>query len=118
MGVCLRKNSGKRIKKAKVSRIGNKKLKALLSNGVCANLKYDNETKEYQQRKIAEGKPEGVIINNLKNKILHRVYAVVNRGTPYVNIRKYRAGKKLPKEENRFVLSIECKEEEGSEDSN
>jgi transposase len=95
-GMSPEKNdSGKLKRKPKVSRIGNKKLKALLSNCVCANLKYDIETKEYQQRKIAEGKPDGVIINNLKNKILHRVYAVVNRGTPYVNIRKHRAGRKV-----------------------
>jgi len=87
--------SGKRVKKAKVSKIGNKKLKSLLSNCVVTNLKYDAETKEYQQRKLAQGKHDGVIINNLKNKILHRVYAVVNRGTPYVNIRKYRGGKKV-----------------------
>lgn len=87
-------DSGKRIKKAKVSPIGNKKLKALLSSCVGANLKYDTETKEYRQRKLAEGKAEGIIINNLKNKILHRVYAVVNRGTPYVNIRKHRAARK------------------------
>jgi transposase len=88
-------DSGKRIKKAKVSRIGNKKLKSLLSNCVVTNLRFDAETKEYQQRKQADGKADGVIINNLKNKILHRVYAVVNRGTPYVNIRKHRTGRKV-----------------------
>ena len=89
-GMSPEKNdSGKRIKKAKVSRIGNKKLRALLSNCVGTNLRYDTESKEYRHRKLAEGKPDGVIINNLKNKIMHRVYAVVNRGTPYVNIRKY-----------------------------
>jgi len=73
------------------ARIGNKKLKSLLSNCVGTNLRYDSETKEYYHRKILEGKHEGVVINNLKNKILHRVYAVVNRGTNYVNIRKYAA---------------------------
>lgn len=89
-GMSPEKNeSGKIKRKAKVSNIGNRKLKALLSNCVCANLRYDIETKEYYQRKILEGKPEGVVINNLKNKVLHRVYAVVNRGTNYVNIKKY-----------------------------
>jgi len=91
-GMSPEKNESGIIKrKAKVSGIGNKKLKSLLSNCVGTNLKYDPETKEYYNRKILEGKPEGVVINNLKNKILHRVYAVVNRGTYYVNTRKYAA---------------------------
>ena len=82
-------------RKDKVSSIGNKKLKALLSSCVSSNLRYDIETKEYHQRKLKEGKPDGIVINNLKNKILHRVYAVVNRGTPYVNTRKYGVGRKV-----------------------
>jgi len=91
-GMSPEKNeSGVVKRKAKVSRIGNKKIKSLLSNCVGTNLRYDIETKEYYQRKILEGKPEGAVINNLKNKILHRVYAVVNRGTNYVNIKKYAA---------------------------
>jgi transposase len=91
-GMSPEKNESGIIKrKAHVSRIGNKKLKSLLSNCVGTNLRYDSETKEYYHRKILEGKHEGVVINNLKNKILHRVYAVVNRGTNYVNIRKYAA---------------------------
>lgn len=91
-GMSPEKNESGIIKrKAHVSGIGNKKLKSLLSNCVGTNLKYDPETKEYYNRKVLEGKPEGVVINNLKNKILHRVYAVVNRGTNYVNIRKYAA---------------------------
>jgi transposase len=83
--------SGIRRRKSKVSRIGNKKLKALLSCCVVSNLSYDLETKQYYHRKLAEGKAEGIIINNLKNKLIHRVYAVVNRGTPYVDIKKYAA---------------------------
>jgi|GraSoiStandDraft_1057264.scaffolds.fasta_scaffold110352_1 transposase len=90
-GMSPEKNESGIIKrKAKTSRIGNKKLKALLSNCVGTIIQHDIESREYQQRKIDQGKPEGVIINNLRNKILHRVCAVVNRGTPYVNIKKYR----------------------------
>ena len=89
-------SSGKSIKgKTKVSYLGDKRLKALLSNGVKTNLRYDTESKEYFARKIAEGKKEGIIINNIKNKILHRVCAVVERGTPYVDIKKYGAKKKI-----------------------
>ena len=89
-GMSPEKNeSGVVKRRERVSPIGNKKLKSLLSNCVGTNLKYDIETKEYYQRKLAEGKATGIVINNLKNKIMHRVCAVVNRGTPYVNIRKY-----------------------------
>ena len=95
-GMSPEKNQSGIVKrKDKTSQIGNKKLKALLSNCVGTNLKYDIESKEYRQRKLAEGKPEGVIINNLRNRIIHRVYAVVNRCTPYVNIRKYAARGKV-----------------------
>lgn len=91
-GMSPEKNESGIIKrKAHVSPIGNKKLKSLLSNCVGTNLKYDTETKEYYNRKILGGKAEGIVLNNLKNKILHRVCAVVNRGTPYVDIRKYSA---------------------------
>jgi len=38
-----------------------------------------------------EGKPKMLILNNIRNKILGRVFAVINRGTPYVNVRKYAA---------------------------
>ncbi len=83
--------SGMKKGRDRLSYLGDKKIKSLLSNGVKTNLKYDTETKEYFVRKKAEGKVDGIIINNLKNKLIHRVCAVVNRGTPYVNIKKYRA---------------------------
>ncbi len=89
-------SSGSSIKgKNQVSHLADKKLKALLSNGVKTNLQYDTETKEYAARKTAEKKHEGIIINNLKNKLLHRVCAVVQRGTKYVDIKKYAAKKKV-----------------------
>ncbi|HKZ65765.1 MAG TPA: transposase [Chitinophagaceae bacterium] len=75
-GMSPEKNDSGIVKrKAHVSPIGNKKLKSLLSNCVGTNLKYDSESKEYYNRKILEGKHEGIVINNLKNKILHRVYS-------------------------------------------
>lgn len=79
----------------KGSHMGDKRLKALLSNGVKTNLRYDTESKEYFAHKVAQGKNEGIIINNLKNKILHRVCAVVKRGTAYVDTNKYGTKKKV-----------------------
>ncbi|WP_262490151.1 hypothetical protein [Christiangramia echinicola] len=41
--------------------------------------------------KGSRGKPKMVALNNVKNKLLSRVFAVIKRGTPYVNLCKYAA---------------------------
>ena len=61
-------------------------MKALISNGVNSAMKYDNQIRVYRQRLLAKNKKTGIIRNNIKNKLIHRVFSVVNRGTPYVNI--------------------------------
>lgn len=77
--------------RTKVSHLADKKLKSLLN--MCAlNAKArDYEMKLYYERKVAEGKSKMLILNNIRNKILGRVFAVVNRGTPYVNTQKFAA---------------------------
>lgn len=69
--------------------LADKKLKSLLN--MCAlNAKaYDHEMKLYYERKVAEGKSKMLVLNNIRNKILGRVFAVVTRGTPYVNTQKF-----------------------------
>jgi len=74
----------------KVSHIANKKIKSLLSNAVNAAIMYDSELTEYYQRKLGEGKAKGVVLNALKNKLVHRVFAVVKRQTPYVKMMTYK----------------------------
>jgi len=44
---------------------------------------------QYYERKIAEGKPEGIVFNNIKNKLIHRVFAVIKRQTPFVPLNKH-----------------------------
>jgi transposase len=72
-----------------VSPLANKTVKALLSCAACCAVKHDPELKCYYERKRAEGKPEAVILNNVKNKMLHRLFAVVRKKqryqTDYVN---------------------------------
>jgi transposase len=63
-----------------------KELKSLLTNGVYAAIKYNNQIKQYYQRKIKEGKNEFSVINAIRNKLIHRVFATINRGTPYVKM--------------------------------
>jgi|SRR5690606_2528247 len=74
---------------AKVSPLGHTKIKALLSNGIMAAIKYDKELKSYYQRKIAEGKNKYKVLNAVKNKLISRVFATVKRGTPYVELFNY-----------------------------
>ena len=77
--------SGKSVKgKTRVSPVADKKLKALLSRGASSLIQYDEGTKNYLSRMIAKGKHENLVKNNIKNKMLHTVCAVVKRGTPYI----------------------------------
>ena len=77
--------SGTSIKsRAKVSHLGNKKIKSLLSNGANSACTYDPEIKAYYLRKKEEGKDHKLIINAISCKLVNRVFAVVNRQTPYV----------------------------------
>jgi len=82
--------SGSSIKRGnKVSHLANKRMKALLSNCVASAIQYDKELKAYYHRKLAQGKDPGVVLNAIKNKLIHRVFAVIKRQTPYVPMKTY-----------------------------
>lgn len=81
--------SGIKIGRTRVSHMANKKMKSLLSNGAISAIQYDKELKIYYKRKIHEGKRKGTALNAVKNKLIHRVFAVVKRGTPYAKIMNY-----------------------------
>ncbi|MBS1773078.1 MAG: transposase [Bacteroidetes bacterium] len=77
-------SSGSSIKgKTRVSAKADKKLKGLLSRGVSTLLLHHAPTKQYFEKKIAQGKHQNLVRNNLKNKMLHTVFAVVRKATPY-----------------------------------
>ncbi|MDR1886839.1 MAG: IS110 family transposase, partial [Prevotellaceae bacterium] len=46
-------------------------------------VRYDANLKLYYERKRAEGKNDWVVINNVRNKIIHRIFAVVKNKQPY-----------------------------------
>ncbi|MEE9374035.1 MAG: hypothetical protein V3V00_13370 [Saprospiraceae bacterium] len=66
--------------------MANKTIKALLSNGINSAIQWDGEINKYYNRKIAEGKAKGIVLNAVKNKIVHRAFAVIKRQTPYVKL--------------------------------
>jgi transposase len=71
--------------RAKISHLANKKMKALLSSCATSAIQYNPEMKAYFEKRISEGKHAMSTLNIIRNKILSRIFAVVKRGTPYVN---------------------------------
>lgn len=53
--------------------------------------KFDPEIKRYYDKKVGEGKNKMLAINNIRNKLLTRIFAVINRQQPYVIIGKHAA---------------------------
>ncbi|MFN8205798.1 MAG: IS110 family transposase [Bacteroidales bacterium] len=77
-GVCPFPNSsGKMVKKSKVSPMSDKRLKSLLYLCASSAIKNNKDMKSYYQRKRAEGKPSYLALNNVANKLLRTVYAII-----------------------------------------
>lgn len=77
--------------KRKVHYLANKKLKTLLSNAAASSIQFNPEMRLYYQRRLAEGKSKMSTLNIIRNKIVARAFAVVKRGTPYVDTLKFAA---------------------------
>jgi len=71
--------------------LGDRKMKSLLSMASVSAIQHDSELRLYYNRKLAEGKDKMLAINNVRNKIIARAFAVVKRGTPYVVLQKHAA---------------------------
>lgn len=72
------KRSGTSIRyKPGVSHYANKKLKKLLHLCALSAIKNDREIQMYFERKVAEGKNKMSVINAVRNKLIHRVFAVI-----------------------------------------
>jgi transposase len=66
-----------------ISRLANKELKVLLTQCAVSAMQYNKEIAAYARRKIAEGKLKRVVINNVRNKLIQRIFAVVTSKMPY-----------------------------------
>jgi transposase len=68
--------SGKSVRvKPRVHYMANKKLKKQLHMCALSAITSDPELKHYFERKVAEGKSKMLVINNIRNKIVHRICA-------------------------------------------
>lgn len=78
--------------KTKVSHLANKKIKSLFDMCAKTALQYNPEIRQYYKRRIEDqGKNKMSTINVIRNKLLSRIFAVVKRGTPYVDTLRYAA---------------------------
>jgi len=75
--------------KTKVNHMADKKMKSLLQMCVLTAIKYDPQLKDYYNMKKAEGKNSMLVMNNIRCKLISRVFAVISRGTPYINTYKF-----------------------------
>ena len=83
-------SSGTSIKgRTKVNHMADKKMKSLLQMCAMTTLKYDPQLKEYYTKKKDEAKNSMLVLNNIRCKLISRVFAVVNRKTPYINTYKF-----------------------------
>ncbi len=82
-------SSGTSVKgKTRVSHLANKAIKVNLTQAAKSAVQHDSELRKYYKRKEKEGKEHGVIMNAVKFKLILRVFAVVKRETPYVQMRQ------------------------------
>jgi transposase len=70
--------------KAGTSNFANMQLKSTLHLAAMSSSRYVPDLRQYFQRKVTEGKSKMCVLNAIRNKLLHRILAVVKRGTPYV----------------------------------
>jgi len=81
--------SGKSISPKRVNPMANERLKGLLSNAATTCVRFNPEMKAFNERRLKMGKNKLSTQNIIRNKIVSRVFAVVKRGTPYVETMKY-----------------------------
>lgn len=80
-------NSGTSIKgRNRVSHFANKEVKTLLHMAAVASIsKGKGEMFEYYKRKVEQGKHKMSVLNAVRNKIIHRIFACVRDGRKYEN---------------------------------
>lgn len=71
--------------RSRVHSMANKTLKKMLHLSALAAIQYYSEFKTYYNRKKEEGKHSMSILNAIRNKIVLRAVAVVNKQNPYVD---------------------------------
>ena len=79
-------SSGTSVKKQpRVHFMANKELKSILTMGALSAIQVYPEFKDYYERKMIEKKKHNLVLNAIKNKMILRAVAVINKKQPYVD---------------------------------
>lgn len=88
----LASQSGISVRKGNhVSKAGHNEIKATLTVAARSAIIHNRQLKAYYDRKRAEGKCHGCVMNAVKFKIVCLMFAVIKRQSPYVNTEKFRS---------------------------
>ena len=80
------KSSGTSLGKGKrISRLANIQIKTLLTQAARCAVVHNPKLRTYYLRKLSEGKKIKLIINNVRNKLLQIIFALVQKGQIYIN---------------------------------
>lgn len=71
--------------KFKVSHLADKSLKTLLHMAAMRAVRLEGDLKHYYERKIAQGKNKMSVLNAVRNKIIHIMFALIKNKTYYKN---------------------------------
>lgn len=69
--------------RSRVSHYADRDLKGILHLAAMSSIRLDGELRTYYLRKVAEGKNKMSVLNAVRNKILHRAFAVIKNQKPY-----------------------------------
>ena len=72
-------------RKPKVSRFADKQLKSILHLAAMSAIRFENDLRKYYIKKVEEGKNKMSVLNVIRNKIIHRMFAVIKNQTVYKN---------------------------------
>lgn len=71
--------------KPRISTMADKELKKVLHLAALSTIRLKNDMAAYFNRKVNEGKNKMSVLNAVRNKIIHRIYAVVKNKSVYEN---------------------------------
>lgn len=100
----FRKKSGTSVdKKDNVKQYSSSMLRAYLTQAAECTIEKHGIFYDYYIRKKTEGKPYGVILNNVKNKLIHLAFSLVENDTDYEENHEFRRARRKNNDE---TLSI------------